>query len=50
MVPDEKLNLPATVAVYLELGYLAESNIQLGDMGPINLSGAVVRSGVGLRF
>jgi hypothetical protein len=50
MVPDEKLHLPVTVAIYLELGYLAESDIQLGDMGPINLSSAVVRSGVGLRF
>jgi hypothetical protein len=50
MVPDETLNLPATVGFYLEVGYLAESNIRLGEMGPINLSGAVVRSGVGLRF
>lgn len=50
MVPDEKLHIPVTVGVYMEAGYEATANVKLGDLGSINLSGAVVRGGIGLRW
>lgn len=50
MVPDERLHIPVTVAVYVEGGYEAVADLKLGDLGTINLSGAVVRGGLGLRF
>lgn len=50
MVPDEKLHMPVTVAVYMEAGYEGTANVKLGDLGSINLSGAVVRGGIGLRW
>ena len=50
MVPDEKLHIPVTVAVYMEAGYEGVGDVKLGDLGSVNLSGAVVRGGLGLRW
>lgn len=50
MLPDEAKGWPVTPAFFLEAGYMVSGPMRLGDVGSIDLSGVVVRSGVGLRF
>ena len=51
MLPDERLGWPVTAAWYLEGGYHLQSAHRFTDLaGSINLSGAMFRTGLGLRF
>lgn len=51
MLPDLSKGWKVTGAVFFEGGYEAAGNLRLGDAGgPINLSGGVFRTGIGLRF
>ncbi|MCB9666379.1 MAG: hypothetical protein H6732_19870 [Alphaproteobacteria bacterium] len=49
--PDTHLGWPVTFAFYLEAGVQIAGGMTVGALGgPVDLSGAVLRSGVGLRF
>lgn len=51
MLPDLAKGWKVTGAVFFEGGYEVAANMRLGDAGgPINLSGGVFRTGIGLRF
>lgn len=51
MLPDRKLGWPVVPAFYFEGGYQFASVLDLPDHGTsVDLSGAIFRAGVGLRF
>lgn len=51
MIPDLPHNWPVTAGFFLEGGYEVAGNMRVGDAGgPINLSGGLLRTGLGLRF
>lgn len=51
MLPDLAKAWPVTAAIFFEGGYEVAANMKLGDAGgPVNLSGGLFRTGIGLRF
>jgi hypothetical protein len=51
MLPDLAKGWKVTGAIFFEGGYEVAGNMRLGDAGgPINLSGGLFRTGIGLRF
>lgn len=51
MLPDLAKGWKVTGAIFFEGGYEVAANMRLGDAGgPINLSGGLFRTGIGLRF
>lgn len=49
--PDTHLGWPVTFAFFFEAGVQVAGGMTVGTLGgPVDLSGAIVRSGVGLRF
>ncbi len=50
MIPDRRLGWPVTAAWFLELGYQASGRLVFDDLGDVRWGGAVVHTGLGLRF
>lgn len=50
MLPDRTWGWPVTAGLYVEMGYEVTGQTRLGELGSVNASGVLVRSGLGLRF